>query len=60
MLETLETLAARVDELVARLGHLEADNQRLREELAAERQLREAARQRIENILNKLGGVATE
>ncbi len=60
MLEMLETLAVQIDGLLARVRQLEAEKERLQEELAAEHQLREAARQRLENILNKLRDVASQ
>lgn len=60
MLENLELLAAKVDDLVGRLRQLEAENQRLREDLDAAQSVREAARKQVENILNKLRDVASQ
>lgn len=60
MLENLELLAAKVDDLVGYLRQLEAENQRLREDLDAAQSVREAARKQVENILNKLRDVASQ
>jgi thiamine monophosphate synthase len=59
-MEMLELLASKVDAVLIRLKKLEEENRRLAEELAAERALREAARQQVENILNKLRDIASE
>jgi len=60
VMEMLELLASKVDAVLIRLKKLEEENRRLAEELAAERALREAARQQVENILNKLRDIASE
>ena len=59
-MEMLELLASKVDAVLSQLRKLEEENRRLAEELAAERALREAARQQVENILNKLRDIASE
>lgn len=55
-MEILDQLEHRLEELLRRVQHLEQENEGLKTQLEEERASREAVRERIDKLLNRLTG----